>query len=78
MGVGTDTIVYGALGGFFAYLTINWMTLYLIRKQLAIIFGIIIFISMIFSIGGDSGIVCFLGAIFGGYTGGLIIFSPIK
>lgn len=76
--MGTGSIVYGALGGFISYLTINWSTLYLIRGQLGLIFGIIIFFSMIFSIGGDCGIVCFLGATFGGYAGGLIIFPPIK
>ncbi len=71
-------MVYGVLGGFFAYLTINWQTLYLIRGQLACIFATMTFFVMLFSIGGVYGFPNFCGAFVGGYSCSLGISKPIK
>ena len=71
-------MVYGVLGGFFAYLTINWQTLYLIRGQLACIFATMTFFVMLFSIGGVYGFPNFCGAFLGGYSCSLGISKPIK
>ncbi len=78
LNMGTGSVVYGALGGFLAYLTINWSALPLIRGQLAAIIGIMIFFAMLFSIGGYYGFACFMGGLFGGYIGGLALFWGIR
>ncbi len=76
--VGAGSMVYGVLGGFFAFVTINWSTLYLIRSQLLCIIGMMTFFAMLFSIGGIYGFANFFGAFFGGFACSLALFKPIK
>lgn len=76
--MGSGCMVYGVLGGFFAYLTINWATLYLIRRQLACLIGMMSFFAMLFSIGGYYGFANFFGALFGGYSCSLAVFPGIR
>ena len=76
--MGSGSMIYGALGGFFSYMTINWRELLLIRTQLACMIGMMMFFAMIFSIGGIYGFACFSGSVIGGYLCGLAIFPPIR
>jgi hypothetical protein len=76
--MGSGVMVYGIIGGFFAYLTINWNTLYLIRTQLACLIGMMTFFAMLFSFGGVNGFSCFFGGLIGGYLCSLSILPGIK
>jgi hypothetical protein len=76
--VGAGPMIYGALGGFFGYLAINWESLFLIRTQLCCMIGMISFFAMLFSIGGTYGFAGFSGAIIGGFCCSLAIFPGIK
>lgn len=78
LNAGAGSMVYGVLGGFFGYLTINWQALFLIRTQLACMIGMMTFFAMLFSIGGIYGFANFCGGLVGGYACSLGIFKPIK
>lgn len=75
---GAGTMIYGALGGFFGYLAINWTSLYLIRTQLCCMFGMLFFFGMLFSIGSDCGFSGFVGALMGGFCCSLAVFPGIR
>lgn len=76
--VGSGVMVYGVMGGFFAYMTINWDTLFLIRTQICCLIGMMVFFAMLFSIGGIYGFASFCGAVLGGYTCSMAIFPGIR
>lgn len=75
---GSGSMIYGSLGGFFAYLALNWKQLLLIRTQLTCMIGMITFFAMLFSIGGIYGFACFAGSVLGGFACGVGIFPPFK
>lgn len=78
LNAGSGVMVYGVMGGFFAYMTINWDTLFLIRTQICCLIGIMVFFAMLFSIGGIYGFASFCGAFIGGYACSLAIFPGIR
>lgn len=74
--VGASTAIFGILGGFIAYLIINWTALQRfgpIRSTLTCIIGIIIVFSLLFSIGSNIDIFAHVG----GLVGGLLISMAI-
>lgn len=71
-------MIYGVMGGFLAYLTINWSALSLIANQLGCLIGMLIFFGMMFSFSGYYGFSCFFGSILGGYLVGLAILPGIR
>lgn len=76
--VGASTVIYGCYGGLIAYMIINWKTLGKMRSQLCCIIGIILFISIFMSLGGNVDLAGHLGGLVGGVTCGLGIFPGIK
>lgn len=71
-------MVYGVIGGFFAYLLMNWQYLYLIRGQLLCIFSMMAFFTMLFSIGNIYGFANFCGGFLGGFLCSLGILKPLR
>jgi rhomboid protease GluP len=70
--VGASTAIFGILGGFIAYLIINWVALGRfgpVRSTLTCIIVIIIVFSLLFSVGSNIDIFAHIG----GLVGGLLI-----
>lgn len=69
MTVGASTAIFGILGGFIAFLMINWTELERfgpIRSTIACIMAFIIFISLLFSIGSSIDFIAHIGGLIGG------------
>jgi membrane associated rhomboid family serine protease len=67
--VGASTAIFGILGGFIAFLMINWTELERfgpIRSTIACIMAFIIFISLLFSIGSSIDFIAHIGGLIGG------------
>ena len=67
--VGASTAIFGLLGGFIAYLIINWTALERfgpVRSTLACIIGVITFISLLFSVGSSIDAIAHIGGLIGG------------
>jgi membrane associated rhomboid family serine protease len=67
--VGASTAIFGILGGFVAYLMINWTALERygpVRSTLACIIGFIVFISLLFSLGASIDAIAHIGGLLGG------------
>ena len=70
--VGASTAIFGVLGGFIAYLVINWVALERfgpVRGTLACIIGILVVFSLLFSIGSSIDGIAHIG----GLVSGLLI-----
>ena len=66
---GASAAILGILGGFMAYLIINWKTLERfgpIRQTIACIVGILVVISLLFSIGPSIDGIAHVGGLLGG------------
>ena len=75
---GASTVIEGVLGGFVAYIIINWYSLGSIRSQLCCIVGIIVLFSTLFSIGDKVDFAGHMGSLLGGILCGLAIFPGIR
>ena len=67
--VGASTAIFGVIGAFISYLIINWRALERfgqIRSALACIIGVIVFISLLFSIGSTIDAIGHIGGLIGG------------
>ena len=67
--VGASTAIFGILGGLVSYLIINWKTLEKygpIRQTVACIIGILVFISLLFSLGSSIDGIAHIGGLLGG------------
>lgn len=67
--VGASTAIFGILGGLVSYLIINWKTLEKygpIRQTITCIIGILVFISLLFSIGPSIDGIAHVGGLLGG------------
>ena len=67
--VGASTALFGILGGFIAYLIINWTALEpysQIRSSLTCTIGVIIFVALLFSIGSSIDAIAHIGGLLGG------------
>jgi len=67
--VGSSTSIFGILGGFIAFLIINWTALERfgpLRSTIACIIGFIVFFSLLFSIDGSIDAVAHLGGLLAG------------
>lgn len=78
LSVGASTIIYGVFGGLIAYMIINWNALGAIRSQLCCIIGIIIFFSIIFSLGDKVDFAGHMGGLLCGLLSGLALFPGIR
>ena len=78
LSVGASTIIFGVIGAFIAFLIINWGVLGLLRSQLCCLIGIVVFFSILFSIGGQVDIAGHLGGLLGGCVCGVAIFPGIR
>lgn len=74
---GVGPAIYSALGAFYAYLTIHWEMLSLIRSTVLCIIGMLTFFAFLFSI-GTYGFSCFCGGMVGGYLSGLALLQGLK
>lgn len=66
---GASTAIFGILGGFIAYLIINWAALERygqVRSTLTCIIGILVVFSLLFSIGSNIDIIAHVGGLLGG------------
>ena len=78
LSVGSSTILYGAFGGFIAYMIINLSTLGQVRTTLCCIIGFIIFFSVLFSMGNGVDIAGHMGGMTGGLFYGLAFYPGIR
>jgi len=80
--VGASTAIFGIMGGFVAYLMINWTALEQygsIRSTLACIIGFLVFISLLFSLGSSSvDAIAHVGGLLGGLFMCLAILPGIQ
>lgn len=79
--VGASTPIFGILGGFIAFLIINWKALERygpVRGSLACIIGVIVFISLIFSIGSSIDAIAHIGGLIGGLFISLAILPGLE
>jgi membrane associated rhomboid family serine protease len=78
--VGASTAIFGILGGFIAFLIINWTELERfgpVRSTIACIMAFIIFISLLFSIGSSIDFIAHIGGLIGGIFISLAILPGI-
>ena len=74
--VGASTAIFGVLGGFVAYLIINWTALARygqVRSSLTCVIGIIVVFSLLFSIGSSIDGIAHIGGVVGGLLPSLAI-----
>jgi rhomboid protease GluP len=79
--VGASTAIFGILGGFIAYLIINWVALERfgpVRSTLTCIIGIIIVFSLLFSFGSNIDIIAHVGGLVGGLLTSLAILPGMQ
>jgi membrane associated rhomboid family serine protease len=67
--VGASTAIFGILGGFISYLIINWKALERygpVRQTVTCIIGVLVFISLLFSLGSSIDGIAHIGGLIGG------------
>lgn len=77
LSVGSSTMIFGVLGAFVGYMTLNWNTLGQIRSQLCCIIGLILFMSILFSFSSGVDAAGHFGGLIGGYFTTLAVFPAI-
>jgi rhomboid protease GluP len=73
---GASVMIFGILGGYTAYMLINWSALGKlgpIRSQLCCIIGFILFFSLLFSFGPNVDSIGHIGGLIGGFLISLAI-----
>ena len=78
--VGASTAIFGVLGGFIAYLIINWTALERygnVRSTLCCVIGILVVFSLLFSIGSSIDAIAHVGGLIGGILISLAILPGI-
>ena len=78
---GASGIIFGVIGAYLCFMTINWQTLAgygEVRSQLCCTIGILVFFSILFSIGEGVDMYGHFGGMIGGYLVGLALLPGIK
>jgi rhomboid protease GluP len=78
---GASAMIFGVIGTYLAFMTINWQTLSFnkdIRSQLCCTIGILVFFSLLFSLGSDIDLYGHLGGMIGGYFMALAILPGMQ
>ncbi len=78
---GASGVIFGIIGTYLAFMTINWVTLGRygdIRTQICCTIGVLLFFSILFSLGSDVDLYGHLGGMIGGYFVALAILPGIE
>lgn len=78
---GASGIIFGIIGTYLAFMTINWTTLGRygeIRSQICCTVGVLVFFSILFSFGSDVDTYGHFGGMIGGYFAALALLPGIE
>ena len=76
--VGSSTMIFGILGGYVGYMTMNWNYLGAIKSQVCCLIGIILFFSIMLSFSSGIDAAGHFGGLIGGYFITLAIFPALE
>lgn len=78
---GASGIIFGVIGAYLAFMTINWQTLGQygeMRSQICCTVGFLVFFSILFSLGSDVDMYGHFGGMLGGYLMALALLPGIQ